>query len=262
MAINPSAPLPTPDQLSLRLVKKVEISDPPVSLPKILSIWKNLNVVEEDLDGSGYLLPLGRLGAEIVVNRNDPEERRRFTIAHELGHWVLGLICEKKYGEFQQPPGIPRATVEKWCDKFATTLLMPAPLVSSWLPPRDQPLLIDAILRASDTFGVSEEAFFIRVWELQRIQVATFEQDSGRRSRHSLTIERNYADEKAKKALLDMLTTQRAEEQLQIGGSMIWFALRHPHGLVSVSGRRSVRGRVVLAIAWPQGEDLWPGASA
>src|SRR5258708_34484801 len=135
MALSTSL-LPNPEQLSQRLLKKIEISDPAVKLKRILSIWHNVNVVEEDLDGSGYLLPLGRLGAEIVVNEKDPEERRRFTIAHELGHWVLGLICEKKFGEFKQPPGVPRATLEKWCDAFATSLLMPSPLVSSWLPPR------------------------------------------------------------------------------------------------------------------------------
>jgi Zn-dependent peptidase ImmA (M78 family) len=252
--MNPAASLPNPDQVSQRLLKKVEIHDPPVNLQRVLSIWKNLNVVEEDLDGSGYLLPLGRLGAEIIVNERDPEERRRFTVAHELGHWVLGLICEKKFGEFKQPPGVPRATLEKWCDTFATNLLMPAPLVSSWLPPRDQPLLVDAMMRASDAFGVSEEAFFFRVWELERIQVARLRPDTQRRSGNSLIIDRNYADEKAKKALLGVLSTQHAEEQLQIGGSMICFTLRRPDGLISVSGRKSAGGGVLLAVAWPKAE--------
>lgn len=252
MAISSSTPLPNPDQISQRLLKKVEIHDPPVNLKKVLAIWSNVNVVDEDLDGSGYLLPLGRLGAEIVVNQKDTEKRRRFTIAHELGHWVLGLICEKKFGEFKQPPGVPRAALEKWCDAFATNLLMPAPLVSSCLPPRDEPLLIDAILRASDTFGVSEEAFFIRVWELLRIQVATLKQDLNERSSSSLTIDRSYADSKTNNALLGVLSTQRAQEQLQISGSLICFTLRHFGELISLSGRRSARGRVVLAVSWPK----------
>jgi len=249
--MNPCAPLPSPDQLSARLLKKVEIGNPPVNLKKILAIWKNVNVVEEDLDGSGYLLPLGRLGAEIVINQNDPEERRRFTIAHELGHWVLGLICEKKYGEFQQPPGVGKTTLEKWCDAFATRLLMPAPLVVSWLPPRDQPVLIDAILRASTTFGVSEEAFFIRVWELERIQVATFTHEPGQ-SKRSIVIERQYGDDKAKKALSELVSNPLVEQQLEIGGSMVCFTLRHSKGVVCVSGRKSAKGRGVLAVAWPQ----------
>jgi Zn-dependent peptidase ImmA (M78 family) len=252
MALSTSL-LPNPEKLSQRLLKKVDISDPPVNLKRILSIWHNVNVVEEDLDGSGYLLPLGRLGAEIVVNEKDPEERRRFTIAHELGHWVLGLICEKKFGEFKQPSGVPRATLEKWCDAFATNLLMPSPLVSSWLPPRDQPLLIDAILRAATAFGVSQEAFFIRVWELQKIQVATFKQDAKKSARSALIMDRSYADEKTKKALMRMLMTEHAEHQLQIGGSMICFGLRDSEdGLVSVTGRKLAKGGIVLAVAWPK----------
>ncbi len=252
MAIGRSGTLPNPDQLSQRLLKRVELSDPPVNLKSVLAVWKNLSVVEEDLDGSGYLLPLGRLGAEIVINRNDREERRRFTIAHELGHWVLGLVCEKKYGEFQQPPGVARVALEKWCDAFATNLLMPADLVSSWLPALDQPLLIDAILRASEVFGVSEEAFFIRVWELQGVQVARFRQDSRRGSNDALMMDKNYADENARKALLEMLSGQRAQEQLQMGGSMVFFTLRDADGCISVSGRKSREGKLVLAVTWPK----------
>ena len=251
MALNPSVTLPNPNQVSQRLLKKTAIGDPPVNLERVLSIWKNLTVVEEDLDGSGYLLPLGRVGAEIVINQNESVERRRFTIAHELGHWVLGLICEKKYGEFQQPPGVPRAAVEKWCDAFAANLLMPANLVSSWLPAPDQPLLVGAILRASAAFGVSEEAFFIRVWELARIQVARLNHDPRRGPSGALTVEKNYGDENAGKSLMELLSGRRAQEQLQAGGPMIFFTLRNAEGHVSVSGLRSREGKVVLAVAWP-----------
>ena len=88
--------LPNPEQVAQRLLNRVDVSEPPVPLVRVLSIRKELTVVEEDLDSAGYLLPLGKLGAEIIVNRNDGDARRRFTVAHELGHWVLGLTCQKK----------------------------------------------------------------------------------------------------------------------------------------------------------------------
>lgn len=242
--------MPRPEQISERLLKRVEIPEPPVQLLRILSVWKNLTIVEEDLDGAGYLLPLGRLGGEIIVNKNDPEERKRFTIAHELGHWILGLMCEKKWGEFRQPPGVSRATLEKWCDTFATNLLMPAGLVQTWLPPRDQPLLIDAILGASNSFGVSEEAFFIRVWELLRIQIAILKWDQVRSSGGPLILDRDYGDQKSRKALKGLLDTPEVQQQIEVGGSMIYFALRSAVGLISVSGKKS-KGRAVLAVAWP-----------
>src|SRR5579859_429384 len=134
--MNNAITLPDPEKLSERVLKRVGVLEPPVEVESVLGVWKELRLVDEDLDGSGYLLPMGKLGGEIIVNRNDPPERKRFTIAHELGHWVLGLIWKKKSGEFKQPPGVPYAVIERWCDKFATNLLMPRFLVEPWIANR------------------------------------------------------------------------------------------------------------------------------
>ena len=238
--------LPNPEQTAQRLLKRSEIDAPPVNLRRVLSVWEGLSLVEEELDGAGYLLPLGRLGAEIIVNKNDRDERKRFTIAHELGHWVLGLACEKKLGEFKQPPGIPKVALERWCDTFAASLLMPASLVTELLPPKDQPLLIEAILRAAKSFRVSEEAFFIRIWELFRIQVAVLS------SMRPVVVQKTYSDVRSEKDLLTLLRDAKARKHLEIAGPMIYFALSSASGPISVSGKRSAKGRVILAVAWPR----------
>jgi hypothetical protein len=75
-------PLPDPAVAAEKLLAKAGITSPPVDLSKIASIWPNLFIVEQELDGSGYLLPVGELGAEILINNVDREERKRFTIAH------------------------------------------------------------------------------------------------------------------------------------------------------------------------------------
>jgi len=238
--------LPSPERITRRLLDRVEITAPPVHLTKVVALWRNLHVVEEDLDSAGYLLPLGKLGAEIVVNKNDRDERRLFTIAHELGHWVLGLICEKKIGEFRQPPGIPKASIESWCDAFATNLLMPASFVKEWLPRKEQPILIDAILRAADRFNVSEETFFIRVWELQRIQIALV------KLRGTPSIERTYGDAEKNKLLTQTLRDPAVDQQLRYGNTAVFFTLRDAKGKVYVSGRKRGPERFVLAVAWPE----------
>lgn len=48
----------------------------------LLGLW-----VEEvdDLDCSGLLIPAER---RIVLRADEPQSRKRFTLAHELGHWV------------------------------------------------------------------------------------------------------------------------------------------------------------------------------
>ena len=88
---------------------------------------------------SGLLLP--SLG-EIWVNADEAAQwpaRRRFTIAHELGHWVLhrtgqqALFCRK--ASVDEEPGAPATTKpalpveESEANAFAAALLMPAELV-------------------------------------------------------------------------------------------------------------------------------------
>ncbi len=86
---------------------------------------------------SGLLLPSR---GEIWVNRAEGEEwpgRRRFTICHELGHWVLhstgqqalfcrhGQVTEEEVPE-TRPPLEPK---EQEANSFAAELLIPARLL-------------------------------------------------------------------------------------------------------------------------------------
>jgi len=49
-----------------------------------------LNVGEsESLEVSGMLLPAER---EVWLNATESPERRRFTLAHEVGHWVCQVL--------------------------------------------------------------------------------------------------------------------------------------------------------------------------
>ena len=236
--------LPSPVVFAEKLLERVKVSRPPVSLATVLAIWKELSVVEEDLDGAGYLLPLGKLGAEIIVNKNDRDERKKFTVAHELGHWVLGLALQKKQGEFRQPQGVHGPCLEKWCDAFAANLLMPSTLVVAWLPPKDDPFMVDGILRASKEFGVSREAFFIRIWNLLKIQVAILKPGT------PTAVGRCYSDEEGKSELIRLLGYSTVQDQLATTGQVISFALRDTGGRIFVSGRRSA-GSVTLCVVWP-----------
>ena len=73
---------------------------------------------------------------EIWVNAAEAREwppRKRFTIAHELGHWILhragqqALFCRHGSVEEADRPELPPAEVE--ANAFAAALLMPADLV-------------------------------------------------------------------------------------------------------------------------------------
>lgn len=93
--------------------------------------------VASDQSISGLLLPV--LG-EIWVNAEEAREwppRRRFTIGHELGHWVLhqdeqtSLFCRHgSVAEADAPVDRPPLDlIEEQANWFAASLLMPADLI-------------------------------------------------------------------------------------------------------------------------------------
>jgi len=78
-----------------------------------------------DDDISAVLFKLPRSGAIVVgVNAAHSPERRNFSLAHELGHLVLG---HRGYGVQRRRPG-----VEREADRFATEFLLPERLLRAW----------------------------------------------------------------------------------------------------------------------------------
>jgi len=109
---------------------------------------------------SGLLLPA--LG-EIWVNADEARQwpaRRRFTIAHELGHWRLhrdaehAIFCRSSSIEPQAPPTkTPVPPSEDQANMFAAGVLMPARLI------QEQYLSCDRdFLRMCERFGTSGAA--------------------------------------------------------------------------------------------------------
>jgi hypothetical protein len=241
--------LPNPVVTAEKLLAKAGITTPPVELAQVLSVWSNLFIVEEELDGSGYLLPIGELGAEILVNKDHREERKRFTVAHELGHWVLGLTLKKKVGHFAQPKNVHHAETERWCDTFATNVLMPEFMVKANVPHSDPVLAINLIVDAAARFKVSEEAFFIRLWETLRFQVA-FVAMEGRSGEEGFSLVRSFAGEEEGVALERLLAQRLVAEQL--GGSRFpILSFSSAAGKVRCAGRRLSDNRTILVLKWP-----------
>ena len=114
----------------------------PVPVESIAEDLLGLRIEERLLEYSGMLLPAERT---IVLNsaesaRNDPPLRRhRFTIAHEIGHWVCHCL-EGRAAKLE--PSYCRATdiandvdraIEREANIFASELLMPEAAVrAAW----------------------------------------------------------------------------------------------------------------------------------
>ena len=89
-----------------------------------------LRVVDAPLDDDTLGLLIKQPGQEptIMINQSDPENRKRFTCAHELGHWVRRSSEDDAYTtvDFRGPlAAIGENDEEIFANEFAACLLMP-----------------------------------------------------------------------------------------------------------------------------------------
>ncbi len=160
--------LPNPTKTASVLLEHSKQSYPPVDLDKIIALYPKIQVTEENLDGEGYFVDLGSIGAEIIVRSQAILPRKRYTIAHELGHWILK---SPDFCNFNGTKIIPRHMIEKWCDTFAACLLMPETWIIQDLRRAKLKGLLDAILSLPNIYQVSNQAFRIRVSELTPVSM-------------------------------------------------------------------------------------------
>lgn len=123
----------------------------------------------EQISGAIYRTKDGS-GFEIYTNRNHAPNRRRFTIAHELGHYISFKKGSYSYDPFmtcghfrdavalrRDHDGGPYDNAESEANLIAAELLMPEHLVNKLA---DQGVDIETM---ADLFGVSQAAVAIRL---------------------------------------------------------------------------------------------------
>lgn len=116
------------------------------------SIAQNLGVeqiVEQEMPFDGGIFD-GQQGLTIKINSRGPSTRRRFTLAHEIGH----LLLEPGQNGRRTRKCAPDQDLERACDSIATELLMPASEVREFVSKLYAPST-DNLRRVSREFGVS-----------------------------------------------------------------------------------------------------------
>ena len=109
-------------------------SELPVPVDAIAEDLLGLSVAEDELEVSGLLLPAER---RIWLNAREACEspgRRRFTLAHELGHWICQCLEGRMAPVYCRsdevgPPNGDARQLEREANVFAAELLMPELLV-------------------------------------------------------------------------------------------------------------------------------------
>ena len=97
----------------------------PVAVASIAEDLLGLEVEHVEMECSGMLLPAER---RILVNASEPDTRQRFTVAHEVGHWVCqcleGSAAPVMCRDEDLSTAADRAR-EREANVFAAELLMP-----------------------------------------------------------------------------------------------------------------------------------------
>jgi Zn-dependent peptidase ImmA (M78 family) len=164
------------------LLERGKFIEPPIDVKQIATEQK-IDVREEPLgDISGLIF---REGSQVIigVNENHHERRRRFTIAHELGHFFLHsenpLFIDKvfpvKRRDHVSSEAIDKDEIE--ANAFAAELLMPSKFLKEDFS-RVKPGVLDyenediteVIQDLADRYKVSTQAITVRLINLGVIQ--------------------------------------------------------------------------------------------
>lgn len=164
--------MPTTAQIERKAwqqLREHELDVAPVDV-EALAKALDVNVVFEHMENAvSAMLSIEDENANVVVNAGHPENRRRFSIAHELGHFMLHISDDKHLfvdrNFFRnQASSVGESRQEIEANAYAAALLMPARLIEEELSDEyDTELYIDEL---AEKFTVSEHAMTIRLIKL------------------------------------------------------------------------------------------------
>lgn len=103
---------------------------------------------------------LDKTNKTIYINATDSLERQRFTVAHELGHYVYNHD-EDKFGLNYRDGNRKHNSAERQADDFAGEILMPSPLVRKKL--KEYSDARPTISEIASLFGVSKDAMKVKL---------------------------------------------------------------------------------------------------
>jgi len=145
-----------------------ELSAPinPLNVANFLGIdVYETNFTEEDGKNVSGIVAVEDGQPVIYVNASDPHVRRRFTIAHEIGHVYLGHLTNKENNELIDDEVRLRSvnwnTEEKLANAFAAQLLMPASLIRHAISRGHS-----TVEELAELFDVSEQSMVFRLKNL------------------------------------------------------------------------------------------------
>ena len=140
-----------------QLLSELCIDSVPVNLNLIGSYFGVESIQDATIEEAGKVIPQNNGSYVVLVRRSDPPGRKRFTVAHELGHLIVpgamgghGVV-DYEVGEFDK-----HKNIEFLCDTAAASLLMPNKLFDDFV--KGKRFNFITVMEVSTRFNVSLEA--------------------------------------------------------------------------------------------------------
>ena len=139
------------------LLEKAGVAKPPVDVAKLAELCGVMVLYSEFPDSLSGLV-FAHDGASVIgVNENHPRNRQRFSLAHELGHYLLGHHQESRGYEDRfhidtsdgTPPGFDWRA-ERAANDFATEVLMPRKFISQAFKKTQDPAALASLFEVSE----------------------------------------------------------------------------------------------------------------
>lgn len=169
------------EEMAEKILKETECFAVPVNVKKCLNANDiNLQEVELEDEVSGFFIMKDKK-PHIGVNKNHSEKRRRFTIAHEFGHFILHsketpLFVDKTertlYRNLESSTG--EIVKEREANSFAAAFLMPRRLLKREIDNCDIESIGSITEYLAKKFNVSEKAMEHRLTNLGLLDFGLF----------------------------------------------------------------------------------------
>lgn len=158
-----------PKKLAQSILKQLPDDILRVPVRKIAKAIDIFEISEKSLSGleGALIVPLDKSEGAILVRKDRPETRKRYTIAHEIGHYVHpfhransteGFYCKAKDMAVESArPNDRHARMEQQANEFAAELLMPSKAIANFIR-QNGDADIGNILFLAEQHEVSREA--------------------------------------------------------------------------------------------------------
>lgn len=185
----------SPEKLVLEILKCEPDLEIPVPIKDLALQLDIIDIVPLDVEGfeGGLITQADKFQGAILFNEESPETRQRFTIAHELGHFLIPSHIPSPDGRFlckasdllalSAKEGNRRMQMEVEANRFASLILMPPKMVKADLAKSAEPN-ISQIIRMASRYEVSKEAMGRAYAVFRPERLAIVHSKDGRLVRH------------------------------------------------------------------------------